>query len=319
MIKFALNLNLMKHFINLADIPTKDLRKILRDAKKRKYKRSKLSTLQPDNDLPLKGKLLIQMFEKSSLRTRLSFFLAIKQLGGGTLTLRSNELHIGQGGESLEDTAKILSTYGDGFMLRTDNDIKIDNFKKYLSIPIINGLSPSSHPTQVLSDVFTIEEIKKKEITNLNITWIGDSNNVLNSLIAASVKFSFKLNIGCPKKYWPKKSILEWAQEKNKKIYIFDDSKKAAVGADVIFSDKVISLNDKVNKKNKIKSFKNFKINKTLMSYAKKNCIFLHCLPRGTEVEDNVFKSDKSKVWTQALNRTHVQKSILLYCFGKLR
>ena len=309
----------MKHFINLADIPTKDLRKILRDAKKRKYKRSKLSTLQPDNDLPLKGKLLIQMFEKSSLRTRLSFFLAIKQLGGGTLTLRSNELHIGQGGESLEDTAKILSTYGDGFMLRTDNDIKIDNFKKYLSIPIINGLSPSSHPTQVLSDVFTIEEIKKKEITNLNITWIGDSNNVLNSLIAASVKFSFKLNIGCPKKYWPKKSILEWAQEKNKKIYIFDDSKKAAVGADVIFSDKVISLNDKVNKKNKIKSFKNFKINKTLMSYAKKNCIFLHCLPRGTEVEDNVFKSDKSKVWTQALNRTHVQKSILLYCFGKLR
>ena len=319
MIKFALNLNLMKHFINLADISTKDLRKILRDAKKRKYKRSKLSTLQPDNDLPLKGKLLIQMFEKSSLRTRLSFFLAIKQLGGGTLTLRSNELHIGQGGESLEDTAKILSTYGDGFMLRTDNDIKIDNFKKYLSIPIINGLSPSSHPTQVLSDVFTIEEIKKKEITNLNITWIGDSNNVLNSLIAASVKFSFKLNIGCPKKYWPKKSILEWAQEKNKKIYIFDDSKKAAVGADVIFSDKVISLNDKVNKKNKIKSFKNFKINKTLMSYAKKNCIFLHCLPRGTEVEDNVFKSDKSKVWTQALNRTHVQKSILLYCFGKLR
>ena len=309
----------MKHFINLADISTKDLRKILRDAKKRKYKRSKLSTLQPDNDLPLKGKLLIQMFEKSSLRTRLSFFLAIKQLGGGTLTLRSNELHIGQGGESLEDTAKILSTYGDGFMLRTDNDIKIDNFKKYLSIPIINGLSPSSHPTQVLSDVFTIEEIKKKEITNLNITWIGDSNNVLNSLIAASVKFSFKLNIGCPKKYWPKKSILEWAQEKNKKIYIFDDSKKAAVGADVIFSDKVISLNDKVNKKNKIKSFKNFKINKTLMSYAKKNCIFLHCLPRGTEVEDNVFKSDKSKVWTQALNRTHVQKSILLYCFGKLR
>ncbi|MDA9753204.1 ornithine carbamoyltransferase [Candidatus Pelagibacter sp.] len=309
----------MKHFINLADIPAKDLRKILRDAKKRKHKRSKLNTLQPDKDLPLKGKLLIQMFEKSSLRTRLSFYLAIKQLGGGTVTLRSNELHIGQGGESLEDTAKILSTYGDGFMLRTDNDIKIENFKKHLSIPIINGLSPSSHPTQVLSDVFTIEEIKKKEITNLNITWIGDSNNVLNSLIAASVKFSFKLNIGCPKKYWPKKSILEWAQKKNKKIYIFDDSKKAAVGADVIFSDKVISLNDKVNKKIKIKSFKDFEINKTLMSYAKKNCIFLHCLPRGTEVKDNVFKSYKSKVWIQASNRTHVQKSILLYCFGKLR
>ena len=136
------------------------------------------------------------MFEKPSLRTRLSFYLAIKQLGGGTITLRSNELHLGQGGESIADTAKILSTYGDGFMLRTDDDEKVENFKKYLSIPVINGLSPSSHPTQVLSDIFTVEEIKKKSISNLDICWIGDSNNVLNSLIAASVKFSFKLRIG---------------------------------------------------------------------------------------------------------------------------
>ena len=160
--------------------------------------------MQTDKNVPLKGKLLIQMFEKSSLRTRLSFYLAIKQLGGGTITLKSNELHLGEGGETLEDTAKILSTYGDGFMLRTDSEKKIEDFKKYLSIPIINGLSPLSHPTQVLSDVFTVEEIKKKSISKLNITWIGDSNNVLNSLIAASVKFSFKLNIGCPKKYEPK-------------------------------------------------------------------------------------------------------------------
>ena len=309
----------MNHFIHLKDISTKDLRKILNDAKKRKQKRLKLSTLTPDRDIPLKGKLLIQMFEKSSLRTRLSFYLAIKQLGGGTVTLRSNELHLGEGGESLEDTAKILSTYGDGFMLRTDSDEKVNNFKKFLSIPIINGLSPLSHPTQVLSDVFTVEEIKKKPISKLNITWIGDSNNVLNSLIAASVKFSFKLSIGCPKKYEPKKFILDWAKINNKKIYIFNDAKKAAFDADIIFSDKVISLNDKVNKKNKIKDFKNFKVDKNLMSYAKKDCTFLHCLPRGTEVEDKVFRSNKSKVWLQALNRTHVQKSILLYCFGKLR
>ena len=309
----------MKHFIHLKDIPAQDLRKILIDAKKRKKKRSNLNTLQPDKDAPLKGKLLIQMFEKSSLRTRLSFYLAIKQLGGGTLTLRSNELHLGEGGESLEDTAKILSTYGDGFMLRTDSDKKIDNFKKYLSIPIINGLSPLSHPTQVLSDVFTVEEIKKKPISKLNITWIGDSNNVLHSLIAAAVKFSFKLSIGCPKKYMPKKSILEWSKSKNKKIHVFNDAKQAVNNADVIFSDKVISLNDKVNKKNKIKEFKNFKVNRILMSYAKRNCTFLHCLPRGTEVEDKVFRGINSKVWLQALNRAHVQKSILLYCFGKLR
>ena len=309
----------MKHFIHLKDIPAKDLRTILIDAKKRKKTRSKLSTLQTDKSTPLKGKLLIQMFEKSSLRTRLSFYLAIKQLGGGTITLRSNELHLGEGGESLEDTAKILSTYGDGFMLRTDNDEKVNNFKKYLTIPVINGLSPSSHPTQVLSDVFTVEEIKKKPISKLNITWIGDSNNVLNSLIAASVKFSFKLNIGCPKKYEPKKFILDWVKNQNKKVYIFNDARKAAIDADIIFSDKVISLNDKVNKKNKIKDFKKFKVNKSLMSYAKKDCTFLHCLPRGLEVDDNVFKSKNSKVWLQALNRVHVQKSILLYCFGKLR
>ena len=309
----------MRHFINLKDIPAKDLRKIIIDAKKRKNLRKNLSTLDVDKGSPLKGKMLIQMFEKASSRTRISFYLAIKQLGGGTLSLRSNELHLGQGGESISDTAKILSTYGDGFMLRTDSDKKIEDFKKYLSIPIINGLSPSSHPTQVLSDVFTAEEIKKKPISKLNICWIGDSNNVLDSLIAASVKFSFKLSIGCPKNFEPGKEVRTWVKNNNKKIFINNDPKKAVLGADVIFSDKVISLNDKVNKKKKIEQFKKFKIDKKLMSYAKKDCIFLHCLPRGSEVSNEVFLGKKSHVWQQALNRVHVQKSILLYCFGKLR
>ena len=309
----------MKHFINLKDIPASDLRKILIDAKKRKKLRKKLSTIEEDKNTPLKGKLLIQMFEKSSLRTRLSFFLAIKQLGGSTLTLRSNELHLGEGAETLEDTAKILSSYGDGFMLRTDSDRKIENFKKYLSIPLINGLSPSSHPTQVLSDIFTIEEIKKKIISKLNITWIGDCNNVLNSLIAASVKFNFSLKIGCPKNYRPKNEILAWVKKSGKNIKIFDDPKKAVLNADVIFTDKVISLNDKVNKKKKLLNFKNFQVSQKLMSRAKKDCIFLHCLPRGPEVEEKVFFSKKSKVWQQAKNRVDVQKSILLYCFEKLR
>ena len=309
----------MKHFINLKDISTTDLRNIVIDAKRRKKKRKKLNTLEVDKDAPLKGKILIQMFEKSSLRTRISFYLAIKQLGGGTLTLRSNELHFGQGGESIHDTAKILSTYGDGFMLRTDSDKKIENFLKNTSIPIINGLSPSSHPTQVLSDIFTVEEIKKKPISKLNICWIGDSNNVLNSLIAASVKFSFKLSIGCPKKYEPEKDIKNWLKKNNNKVYIFNDPKKAVLEADVIFSDKAVSLNDKVNKKKKIKDFKKFKISKNLINLAKKDCIFLHCLPRGPEVDDEVFLGKKSHVWQQALNRVFVQKSILLYCFGKLR
>ncbi len=309
----------MKHFINLKDIPAKDLRKIIVDAKKRKKLRKKLNILEVDKGAPLKGKMLVQMFEKPSSRTRISFYLAIKQLGGGALTLRSNELHLGQGGESIEDTAKILSTYGDGFMFRTDSDKKVEDFKKYLTIPIINGLSPSSHPTQVLSDVFTVEEIKKKPISKLKICWIGDSNNVLDSLIAASVKFSFRLNVGCPKKFEPKKKIRNWVKKNNKKIYIYNNPEKAVEGVDVIFSDKVISMNDKVDKKKKIKQFKKFKIKKELIVHAKKNCIFLHCLPRGNEVEDEVFLGKNSYVWQQALNRVHVQKSILLYCFGKLR
>ena len=309
----------MKHFINLKDILAKDLRKILIDAKKRKKARKKLNNLDPDKDAPLKGKLLIQMFEKSSLRTRLSFFLAISQLSGRTLTLRPDELHLSKGGESIEDTAKILSNFGNAFMLRTDDDRKLEEFKRYLSIPIINGLSPSSHPTQILSDVFTVEEIKKKPISNLNVTWIGDSNNVLNSLIAASIKFSFKLKIGCPRNYQPKKNIMNYIKNNESKIFIYNNPKKAVQEADVIFSDKVISMNDKVNKIKKLKHFKNFRINQKLMKFAKKDCIFLHCLPRGKEVDEKIFSSKNSKVWQQALNRVHVQKSILLYCLGKLR
>tara|TARA_B100001741_G_C16476590_1_gene562789 strand:+ start:245 stop:1174 length:930 start_codon:yes stop_codon:yes gene_type:complete len=309
----------MRHFINIKDIPGKELKKIILDAKKRKAKRKNFNTLDIDKDSPLKGKLLIQMFEKSSLRTRLSFYIAIKQLNGGALTLRPDELHLNKGGESLSDTAKIISTFGNAFMLRTNSEEKLNILKKYLTIPLINGLSPKSHPTQVLSDVFTIEEIKKKSISKLKICWVGDSNNVLNSLIEASVKFSFKLNIGCPKKYEPNKDLLNWAKKNKGNVKIFYDSKKAASGCDVVFTDKVISMNDKVNKTQKLINFKNFKVTQAVMKCAKKDAIFLHCLPRGPEVSNEVFLGKKSKVFQQALNRIYVQKSILLYCFDKLR
>ena len=310
----------MKHFINIKDISKQNLKKIILDAKKRKNRRKNLNTLDSDKDTILKGKLLIQMFEKTSLRTRLSFYIAIKQLSGGALTLRPDELHLNKGGESLADTAKIISTFGNAFMLRTDSDQKLMEFKKYITIPIINGLSPSSHPTQVLSDVFTIEEIKKKPISKLQICWIGDANNnVINSLIEASVKFSFKLNIGSPKKYLPNNKLIKWAKNNNGKVKIFHDCKNAAKNSDVIFTDKVISMNDKVNKTKKLNDFKKFKVTQKVMSYAKKDAIFLHCLPRGSEVSDEVFLGKQSKVWQQALNRIYVQKSILLYCFDKLR
>ena len=286
--------------------------------KKEKKKRKNFNTMDPDKDLPLKGKLIIQMYEKQSSRTRLSFHIAIKQLGANTINVKATELHLGKGGESLSDTAKILSTYGDCFLLRTDSDKKILDFSKNLTIPIINLLSPSSHPCQVLSDIFTVEEIKKKQISKLNICWIGDCNNVLNSLIAASIKFNFKLNIGCPKNYSPPGFIMKWINENKNKINIYHDPYKAAKNADVVFSDKVFSLNDKGDKKKKIKDFENYRINSKLMKITRTNSIFLHCLPRGNEVSENVFLSKKSKVWQQAYNRVHVQKSILLYCFGKL-
>ena len=309
----------MKNFINLKDISIKDLRRILNDAKKRKKKRKKLSTLDVDKDKPLKGKLIIQMYEKPSSRTRLSFHLSIAQLGGGSITIKANELHLGKGGETLADTAKILSTYGDGFMLRTSSDKKIEDFSKNLSIPIINLLSPSSHPCQVLSDIFTVEEIKKKPISKLNICWIGDCNNVLNSLIATSVKLKFNLNVGCPKNYRPPKFVMDWVKKNKRKINIFNDPEKAAKNADVVFSDKVVSLNDKVNKVKKIKDFKNYRITPSLMKVTRPQSIFLHCLPRGNEVSEDVFLGKQSRVWQQALNRVHVQKSILLFIFGKLR
>ena len=309
----------MRNFINLKDISVKDLRKILTDAKKRKNKRKKLNTLDVDKDRPLKGKLFIQMYEKQSSRTRLSFHIAINQLGAGSITVKASELHLGKGGESLADTAKILSTYGDGFLLRSDSDKKIENFSKNLTIPIINLLSPSSHPCQVLSDIFTVEEIKKLPISKLNLCWIGDCNNVLNSLIAASVKFGFNLNVGCPNNYNPPKFVMDWVKKNKRKINIFNDPKKAAKNADVVFSDKVVSLNDKVNKAKKIKDFKNYRINSSLMKVTRPKSIFLHCLPRGNEVSEDVFLGKQSRVWQQALNRVHVQKSILLYSLGKLR
>ncbi len=310
----------MNNFLHIRDIPVKDLKKIISDARKRKAKRKKLNTLDPDKDIPLKGKILLQMFEKSSLRTRLSFYLAIKQLGGGSLTLRPEELHLGTGSESISDTSKILSTYGNAFMLRTDSDKKLDEFTKFSKIPIINGLSPSSHPTQVLSDIFTIQEIKKKNISKLKLCWIGDaSNNMINSLIEACVKFSISLNIACPTYYQPNKALMSWIKRENGKIKIFNKKELAVKTCDVIMTDKVISLNDKVNKRKKLKSFKNFKVDAKTMSLAKKDAIFLHCLPRGNEVTDEVFLGKQSKVWQQALNRVYIQKSILLYCFDKLR
>ena len=305
----------MKNFINIADIDKKDLRKIIDHAKSQKEKRSNLKKSAIDPDAPLVDKTLVMIFEKPSTRTRLSFELAMKQLGGQLLVLNTKESHYGSGDESVHDTAKVLSQYGDIVMLRTHKHKHFLEFSKNLDIPIINGLTNLSHPCQVMSDIMTFEELKGP-ITNKKIAWLGDGNNIVYSLIESAAKFNFELAIACPKKFGPDKKIVKWAKKNNAKILITKDPNEAAKLADCVMTDKWISMGDKGNKKKKKKMLKPYQVNKKTMRLAKADAIFMHCLPanRGEEVTNEVMDGKQSVVWLEALNRIYVQKSIIQWC-----
>jgi len=301
----------MKSFVNLADIDKKDLRKIIDLAKKRKQEDKK----DIESGKRLKGKTLIMIFEKKSLRTRISFELAMKQLGGELLTLNLKDSHYGSGGESIHDTAKVISQYGDIVMMRANDHKNFLKFQKNLDIPIINGLTNISHPCQIMADIMTFEELRGS-IENKKIAWLGDGNNVVYSLIEASVKFNFKLAIASPKKFQPDKKILNWVKNKNQKIFITKDPKEAVNLADCVMTDKWISMGDKSNKNNKKKLLRSYQVNKKIMNLAKSDAIFMHCLPanRGEEVTNEVIDGKQSAVWLEALNRMYVQKSIIEWC-----
>ena len=305
----------MKNFINIADLKKKDLRDIIDHAKSQKKKKSNLKESILESNKLLIGKTLIMIFEKPSTRTRLSFELAMKQLGGELLVLNPKESHYGSGDESIHDTAKVLSKYGDVVMMRTSDHQHFLEFSKHLDIPIINGLTNLSHPCQIMSDIMTFEELKGS-ITNKKIAWLGDGNNIVYSLIEASVQFNFELSIACPKQLKPNKKIVEWAKRKKAKISITNDIKEAVNLADCVMTDKWISMGDKVNKKKKKKLLKSFQVNKKIMKLAKTDAIFMHCLPasRGEEVTNDVMDSKQSAVWLEAFNRIHVQKSIIEWC-----
>ena len=305
----------MKKFINIADINKNDLRLILENAKTRKKKRSDLNKNAIDSDAPLDGKILIMLFEKPSTRTRISFDLAVKQLGGKSLILNPDEIHYGTGNESLYDTAKILSKYADIVMLRTHAHKNVVEFSKYLEVPLINGLTDLSHPCQIISDIMTFEELKGP-IKNKKIAWLGDGNNIVYSLIEAAVQFDFELRIASPKGYEPNKNILNWAKKNNGNILITKDPLKAATLADCVMTDKWISMGDKINKSKKKKILKPYQVNKKIMKVANKDSIFMHCLPasRGEEVTNDVMDGKQSAVWLEALNRIHAQKSIIEWC-----
>ncbi len=305
----------MKNFINIADIDKKDLRKIIDHAKSQKEKSPGLKKSAIDQDAPLADKTLIMIFEKPSTRTRLSFELAMKQLGGQLLVLNPKESHYGSGDESIHDTAKVLSQYGDIIMMRTHKHEHFLKFSKHLDIPIINGLTNLSHPCQIMSDIMTFEELKGP-IVNKKIAWLGDGNNIVYSLIEASVQFNFQLTIACPKKFNPNKKIIRWAKSKKAKILITQDPKEAVSESDCIMTDKWISMGDEINKNKKKKLLKPYQVNKKIMKLAKTDAIFMHCLPanRGEEVTNEVMDGKQSVVWLEALNRIYVQKSIIQWC-----
>ena len=254
----------MKNFINIADIDKKDLRKIIDQAKLQKEKRFNLKKSAIDPDAPLTDKILVMIFEKPSTRTRLSFELAMKQLGGQLLVLNPKESHYGSGDESIHDTAKILSQYGDITMMRTHKHEHFLEFSKHLDIPIINGLTNLSHPCQIMSDIMTFEELKGP-ITNKKIAWLGDGNNIVYSLIEAATQFNFQLAIACPKKFRPNEKIVKWAKNKSAKILITKDPIEAANLADCVMTDKWVSMGDKGNKNQKRKLLKSYQVNKKIM------------------------------------------------------
>ena len=306
----------MKNFINISDHSSSDLRAIIDEAKTRKLSRKGFNKSAPDDDKPFEGKSMAMIFEKPSTRTRMSFDIAAKQLGGSSIILNPDGIHYGKGDETLKDTAKVLTEYVDIVMLRTSSHKNLEEFGKHLDIPIINGLSDKSHPCQIMSDILTYEE-SNGSITGKTVSWLGDGdNNMSNSLIEAAGKFKFNLKIGCPKKYAPGKKILGWAKKNKVNLLITQKPDEAVKNSDCVMTDKWVSMNDKVNKKTKKKVLKPFQVNKKLMKKANSNAIFMHCLPvgRGEEVTDEIIDGKQSVVWRQALNRVHAQKSIIKWC-----
>ena len=306
----------MNNFLNISDLSAQQLRQIIEEAKERKSNRKGFNKSEVDQDKPFAGKSMIMMFEKPSTRTRISFDIAAKQLGGSTIILNQEGIHYGKGEESIKDTAKVLSQYVDLIMIRTAAHKNLVEFAKHADIPVINGLSEISHPCQIMSDILTFEELKGN-IKGKTIAWLGDGdNNMSYSFIEASAKFNFNFNIGCPDKYKPNKNILAWAKKNKASVSIFKNPAEAVKNADCVMTDKWVSMNDKVDKNKKKKLLKPYQVNKKIMKLAKSDTIFMHCLPvsRGEEATDEVVDGKQSVIWQQAENRVHAQKSIMNWC-----
>jgi ornithine carbamoyltransferase len=306
-----------RHFLNLADAGGDAIAAMLGDAIDRKAARAGFPKGKADSDAPLAGHTLGMIFEKNSTRTRASFEMAIKQLGGDSMFMASGQMQLGRG-ESIADTARVLSRYVDAIMIRTDDHPKIEELASYASVPVINGLTDLSHPCQIVADLLTLIE-HGQALPGLEIAWLGDGNNVLNSLVEAAGIFKFNVRIGVPQGYDSDAGFIAAARANGANIIVTRVAAEAAAGADVIVTDTWVSMGQE-HAHNKIAAMMPFQVNERLMALAKPTAKFLHCLPahRGEEATDAVLDGPQSLIWDEAENRLHAQKSILLWCFGRL-
>ena len=300
----------LKHFLDIDRLDKPTLRQILDLAAKLKGEQGS------GKSKPIfAGKTLVMIFEKPSTRTRVSFQVGMQQLGGQVVVMSEGESQLGRG-ETVADTARVLSRYADAIMIRTDDPAKLDDLEAFATVPVINGLTDLSHPCQIMADIMTFEE-HRGAIEGRVVAWSGDGNNVANSWIHAAVRFGFSLRIACPDGLRPSSQILDWAEAEGGDIAVTDDAIEAVTGADLVNADTWVSMGD-ADAEARIKSLEPYRVDSALMAKAKPDALFMHCLPahRGEEVTDEVMDGPNSVIWDEAENRLHAQKGILAWCLG---
>ena len=297
-----------KHFLDLDKFDAATLREILDLG-------TKLKTDGVEGR-PLAGKMLAMIFEKPSTRTRVSFEVGVRQLGGEAIVLEPSGSQLGRG-ETVADTARVLSRYVDAIMIRTTKEEKLLELAEYASVPVINGLTDRTHPCQLMADVMTFEE-HRGPIAGKVIAWSGDGNNMAASWIHAAVRFGFELRLACPEQLRPPKDVLDWAESEGGKISVMADAEAAMEGADCVVTDTWVSMGDDDDSANRHNLLQSYQVDDRLMKLAKPEAIFMHCLPahRGEEVSDDVIDGPQSVVWDEAENRLHAQKGILMWCLS---
>ena len=306
-----------RHFLDLSDAGGNAIAAMINDAIDRKAARRDWSKAKPDADAPLAGHILAMIFEKNSTRTRVSFDMAMRQLGGSALVMDAASTQLGRG-ESIADTARVLSRMVDATMIRTDDHAKIEEMARHATVPVINGLTDRSHPCQIVADLLTVIE-RGKALPGLEIAWVGDGNNVLSSILEAAGLMKFNVRAGTPQGYEPEAEFVELARAGGATVTLTNDAAEAVRGADVVVTDTWVSMGQD-HAVGKLAAMAPFQVNDALMAHAKADAIFLHCLPAhlGDEVTESVFESAQSAVFDEAENRIHAQKSVLRWVFGQL-